>query len=301
MKTVYISRWSDFVAHTDALEGWAFRGQRAAHWPLVSTLTRRLGAFCPEPRLWPLREARAMRVFRRKAHIHVPDRTALDDELRCLALMQHYGAATRLLDFTKSPFVAAFFALESAVSDVVVYALNTPVLWNLTPGFDPSLTRDRIDPRLPGNFERYYAVNRLPVLWFGEPAEMDARLMAQSGLFVVPGVLDLTLDAILDGYGDSDELLHRIVLPAAVRQEAMRSLYRMNITYATLFPDLNGLALSVGYELEAIWPRLVEEYEHANPQEDLWPEGEPGGQGSPATDLPSPDALPWLPDESRPA
>ena len=51
MKTVYISRWSDFVAHTDALEGWAFRGQRAANWPLVSTLTRRLGAFCPDARL----------------------------------------------------------------------------------------------------------------------------------------------------------------------------------------------------------------------------------------------------------
>jgi len=30
----------------------------------------------------------------------------------------------------------------------------------------------------------------------------------------------------------------------------MRELYRMNITYATLFPDLDGLAKSMGYELE---------------------------------------------------
>ena len=82
-----------------------------------------------------------MRIFRRKAHIHLPDTTALDDELRCLAMMQHHGAATRLLDFSKSPFVAAFFALESAREEVCVYALNTPGLWNMAPAFDTSLTR----------------------------------------------------------------------------------------------------------------------------------------------------------------
>ncbi|MBL0421642.1 FRG domain-containing protein [Ramlibacter sp. AW1] len=268
MRTVHLSRWHEFVEHTDQLEGWAFRGQHSPHWPLVSSLTRRLREFCPDQRLWPLREARAMRVFRRKAHIHLHDRTALDDELRCLALMQHHGSPTRLLDFTKSPFVAAFFALESATEDVVVYALNTPALWNLRPRFDPSLDRDRIDPRLPGNFERYFASNQLPVLWFGEPTEMDGRLMAQSGLFVVPGTLELSLDAILEAYGDSDELLQRFVLAGGMRAEAMRALYRMNITYATLFPDLVGLAQSLRYELEAIWPRLIEEYEqHTVPGE----------------------------------
>ena len=45
----------------------------------------------------------------------------------------------------------------------------------------------------------------------------------------------------------------------------VRALYRMNVTYATLFPDLDGLARSVSYELEAIWGRLVEDYERAHP------------------------------------
>lgn len=261
MKVLRLERWSEFVAHTDALEGWAFRGQHSLHWPLVSSLTRRLKTYCPDPRLWPLREARAMRIFRRKAHIHLQDRSPLEDELRCLALMQHHGAATRLLDFTKSPFVAAFFALESARADVSVFALNTPALWNLSPRFDPTLTRQRIDPRIPGNFARYFADNRLPVLWFGEPAQMDRRLAAQSGLFVVPGVLDPSLDDILQGYGNTEELLHQIILSPAMRAEAMHALYRMNVTFATLFPDLDGLARSVGYELEAVWERLVEDYE----------------------------------------
>jgi hypothetical protein len=42
-------------------------------------------------------------------------------------------------------------------------------------------------------------------------------------------------------------------LPAQMREEAMKSLYRMNITNATLFPDLDGLAKSIGVELEMIW------------------------------------------------
>jgi hypothetical protein len=268
LQTVRLERWSEYVEHIDALDGWAFRGHVSAQWPLVPSLTRRLQQFSPEPRLWPLREARAMRVFRRKAHIYLQDRTALDDDLRCLALMQHHGAATRLLDFTKSPFVAAFFALEGATRDVAVFALNTPALWSRAPDFDGSLTRSQIDPRVPGNFERYFASNRMPLMWFGEPSEMDSRLVAQSGLFVVPGVLDQPLDVILDGYGGSEGLVTKFVLPLAMREDAMRALYRMNVTYATLFPDLEGLARSVGYELEAIWERLVEDYEGSLPAED---------------------------------
>jgi hypothetical protein len=275
VKVVRLRRWSEFVEHTEALEGWAFRGHVNALWPLVPSLTRRLQQFSPDPRLWPLREARAMRIFRRKAHIYLSDRTALEDELRCLALMQHHGASTRLLDFTKSPFVAAFFALESASRDVAVFALNTPALWHSAPSFDPSLTRACIDPRVAGNFDRYFAGNKLPLMWFGEPSEMDSRLVAQSGLFVVPGVLDQPLDAILDGYGGSEDLLTKFILPLEMRHAAMRALYRMNVTYATLFPDLDGLARSVSYELEAIWERLVEDYEQGEVEAALRGEPDP--------------------------
>ena len=279
MQVIRLNRWAEFVQHTETLEGWAFRGHVSAQWPLVPSLTRRLQQFSPDQRLWPLREERAMRIFRRKAHIYLHDRAALDDELRCLALMQHHGAATRLLDFTKSPFVAAFFALESAARDVAVFALNTPALWHRAPTFDPSLTRTRIDPRVAGNFDRYFAANKLPILWFGEPSEMDSRLVAQSGLFVVPGVLDQPLDKILENYGGSEGRLIKFVLPLAMRDEAMRALYRMNVTYATLFPDLDGLARSVSYELEAIWERLVEDYERAHP-------------GEPQPELPLPPGAP---------
>lgn len=260
MEVIQLENWSDFVTFTDALPGWAFRGEISAKWPLTSSLTRRLQTYCSEVALWPLREERALRVFRRKAHIYVDDSNVLSDTLRCLGLMQHHGAPTRLLDFTKSPYVAAFFALEDATSDAAVYALNTPALWASAPRFEPALTRDKIDPRTPGNFERYFLENTWPVIWFGEPQHLDRRLVAQSGLFVIPGVLDQSLDGILEQYDGERPLLVKYVLPFSTRRKAMDALYRMNVTSSSLFPDLDGLARSSAYELEFVWERLIDEF-----------------------------------------
>lgn len=253
MEHINIESWAHFLAQVNARDGWAFRGQRVAAWPLASSLYRRLAAYCPDPATWPDREARALRIFRRKAHIYLADRRVLEDDLRCLAMMQHHGAPTRLLDFTKSPFVAAFFALEQATEDAAVFALNTPALWNATPAGAPELARERIDPRLPRNFATYFSPNNRAIFWCGEPAEMDHRLVAQSGLFVVPGQIHMPLDTILSHYAAPQALLTRLVIGPALRESFMRELYRMNITDATLFPDLDGLARSVAYELEVEW------------------------------------------------
>jgi hypothetical protein len=258
LQSIDISNWNEFVSLSSELDGWAFRGQQDAGWALLSSLSRYLEAFIPDQSTWRTREERAIRIFRRKAHNYIGDASVLNDDLRCLALMQHHGAPTRLLDFTKSPFVAAFFALETAVTDAAVFALNTPVLWTATPAKNPALTRETIDPRGKGNFETYFLKNTNQIIWTGEPTEMDRRLVAQSGTVVVPGVLDKPLDEILDEYPFTDALIKKIVLPRQIREEAMKALYRMNITNATLFPDLDGLAKSIGLELEVVWPGLVD-------------------------------------------
>lgn len=254
MDTIHIDSWNDFVNLSSACDGWAFRGLPYANWQLISSLSRYLQSYVPEMASWREREERALRIFRRKAHNFLDDASVLADDLRCLALMQHHGAPTRLLDFTKSPYVAAFFALYKSTRDAAVFALDTPTLWRLAPEGDRSLRREEIDPRIKGNFERYFASNSKKILWVGEPEEMDRRLVAQSGTFVVPGVLDQTLEEIIREYPSERPLLRKFVLPASMRKEAMLALYRMNITHATLFPDLDGLSRSIAYELETSWP-----------------------------------------------
>lgn len=275
MKTIEVYSWRQFLEETSKLDQWAFRGQSKSGLPLYSSLSRRLMMLGSPADDWSIREKRAIRVFKRKAHVHISDHSILYNTLRCLAMMQHHGAATRLLDFTKSPFVAAFFALHSANSDAAVYALNTPALWYLSPQGMPELNRAMINPRTNDNLEKYFLSNEYPVIWFGEPDEMDSRLVAQSGLFVIPGQLHLSIEHLLQRYQATHDtnlgierdqspesqhnLLVQLILKKEMRQESIRELYRMNITHASLWPDLDGLAQSMNQELEIIWQPLLQE------------------------------------------
>jgi hypothetical protein len=120
----------------------------------------------------------------------------------------------------------------------------------------------RMDPRVKGNFCRYFVPGRHRFIWMGEPDTMNRRLIAQSGTFVVPAMLDVPIEEML-AEGDPENVLAKIILTNPVREVGMRELYRMNITYATLFPDLDGLAKSLRYELEFHWgynPRTMERY-----------------------------------------
>ncbi|HEX9867924.1 MAG TPA: hypothetical protein VGC99_04905 [Candidatus Tectomicrobia bacterium] len=83
---------------------------------------------------------------------------------------------------------------------------------------------------------------------------MNPRLTAQSGTFAVPETLSQPVEALLSRYPEPRETLVKLILPSAqVREQGLRELDRMNITYATLFPDLDGLARSLAYELEFHW------------------------------------------------
>jgi len=243
---VRLQSWQEFLslAAESPYHNWAFRGQRDASLPLFSALSRYFLTYRIDPRAWMGQEERILRIFKRKAiHFldHPPDR---NDDFQWLALMQDHGAPTRLLDFTWSPYVAAFFALHNATEDAVIWACNP---------FEIERVK-QIDLNKPAAFREQFLSGSKPFVWIGEPYAMNRRLIAQSGTFLVPAILDKPIEDILAAYPNPRGALIKFILPAAkIRDTAMRELYKMNITQATLFPDLDGLARSLAYELEFHW------------------------------------------------
>jgi hypothetical protein len=254
-----LTTWESFLKLVvlPPYSNWAFRGERDERWPLYSSLSRYLQNFGVDRRAWADQEKRILRVFKRKAHQFLAQPPDPGDDFQWLALMQHHGAPTRLIDFTWSPYVAAFFALERTLNDGVVWAVN-PTAVNSS----RADRRKLMDPRIKDNFSRHYLKGDQRVIWMGEPHTMNRRLIAQSGTFAVPGMLDVPIEEILSDR-DQENILAKFILTNAVREVGMRELYRMNITYATLFPDLDGLARSMSYELEFHWaynPRTFEKF-----------------------------------------
>lgn len=254
-EAIVVRSWEEYLGHIvdGRFANWAFRGQRVAAWPLDTSLGRYLRDFAVDRRAWRPQEERILRIFKRKAPNLLAQPPAPDDHFQWLALMEHHGAPTRLLDFTWSPYVAAFFALEHATGDAAVWAVDPRRILaharRATRGSAPG----RIDPREPSNLERWFLRGRRPLLWLGEPERMNRRLVAQSGTFLVPSVLDRSIDQLMHDDAAMREACVRLVLRPSMRDRAMRQLYSMNLTRATLFPDLDGLAGSLAYELEFHW------------------------------------------------
>src|SRR5262245_10531446 len=166
--------------------------------------------------------------------------------------MQHHGAPTRLLDFSWSPYVAAFFALSRADKPATVWALHPPALLSHAETVSPTLKgtrRQDLGRWFSKAFEAELNRQQLHFAVIGEPHNMNRRLTAQSGTFVVPGTLREPLESIVP----KDAIVRFDFDTAKIRRSALRDMYNMNIKESTLFPDLDGLARSLAYELETHW------------------------------------------------
>jgi hypothetical protein len=201
--------------------------------------------------VWPQQESRILRIFKRKAHLFLSQPPADEDAFEWLSIMQHHGAPTRLVDFTWSPHVAAFFSLEHATKTAAIWAVFPPALSARpvrTTRPSQTITGDEVGPWVIGNYEKYFLPNQKTIVLVGEPQRMSQRLIAQSGTFAIPGLLDKPVELIAPANS-----IVKFEIDVMARKEAMSELYKMNISDATLFPGLDGLARSLAYELEFHW------------------------------------------------
>ena len=153
--------------------------------------------------------------------------------------MQHYGAPTRLLDWTYSPFVAAFFAFQRMARGCTVYEIDLSALdaanaFRLPMGWQDGIL-DRTE-----NFVAPY----LPIF-------QNERLIHQQGLFLVPGNIQSCIEDIVESYPDNDRFIIKYVFewsPHMIKQ-AIKKLKAMTIDNFGLFPGIDGLSRSMYLQL----------------------------------------------------
>jgi hypothetical protein len=125
--------WEDllrFLSVSDTT-GWIFRGQPDESYALKTRLERELQSAGYHPKRWPDAERAAIGHFKSVAASQLPTPPQDKDLLGWLFLMQHYGAPTRLLDWTTSPFVACYFAYAEPPPAKMKKENSHRVLWML--------------------------------------------------------------------------------------------------------------------------------------------------------------------------
>lgn len=193
---------------------WIFRGHSSPAFTLVPTIGR-------APHTSSTREKFESSIFTRfwrsagQYLDHVPD-----NDWDRLALAQHHGLPTRLLDWSYNPLVGLHFAVEDRPDeDGLLFALHAP----------KQLPRSALDSGSPFDITRPMKFN---------PRIVVPRLWVQEGLFTVHADLEqpLTSDS------RADWTLEGFRVPAAAKLRIRYELYRSGVHRAALFPDLDGLA-----------------------------------------------------------
>lgn len=206
--------------------GWLFRGLKDSTWNLETSLER-ASKRCGKPQ--EDYERKIVREFQRHAHAYLPRVPKDDDQLEWLALMQHYGAPTRLLDFTKSFWIALFFAFESAERECIVWALNPASLGNKN-------NRD-FNPILRENIES--GMHSSNSLYEDAPFFTNERLAIQKGTFVFSLNLKRSFhNLFIENRKEHKTLLINDCLFSEIRQR----LNDYNCNSRVLFPGIDGYA-----------------------------------------------------------
>ena len=236
METRSIGGWNDIASIADEFkkENWIFRGVEVSSYKLIPKIGRcetrknlqgtKIGYSADI-------EARAIDRFKREArpHLGVEPRSELD----WLSIAQHHGLPTRLLDWTESPLIAAYFALRPAgivcgergyeEKDAAIYGV--PLV--------PIVKTDKEREESPEDVVGYY------------PQHLTPRITAQRGLFTYHKSPDRPY---------SPSCFIQWIIPSKICFNLKLAVNKCGINEASMFPDLDGLAKHVEWLYK--WPLL---------------------------------------------
>jgi len=228
---------------------------------LKSGLERALDSYQIHLSKAPEIEQYMIRDFRRK-YEGIDSRIVSEDTLYCLSLMQHYGSPTRLLDFTFSPYVAAFFAVENmsidrkARRDAFVFCFNHKWINESARKKIGFLFKKRFDDKTitDKSFKPIYMEKKGSFMVAETPHQLHRRLSIQRGVFIIQGDISKSMMEnikSMDGWQSKKNLIIfklKIETPKKLKK-VYEDLRLMNITRESLFPGLDGFAKSLKQNL----------------------------------------------------
>lgn len=232
---------------TDPSQVW-FRGQENALWRLV-------------PKLYRLKEFNENEIrteFRLRASQLMPEGPLPRDHREWYFLMQHFGAPTRLLDWTDGALIALYFAVKAQKK------YKNAAVWMLDPVWYNAQTLKRIDPNnymsgvlvpdwdelsdwIPEPFEHPLHVS-LPVAV--DPPHVARRVSVQRSRFTIHGSSKRGLDVLASGFPRTR--LIKFLIPNKTGKDILSDLSTCGIAETSVFPDLEGLSR----ELETKWTQI---------------------------------------------
>jgi FRG domain len=258
-QSVEVSSWDAIMdwynEHILTGQQWIFRGQKRNDWGLVTSLERAIKDFDIRNEEVSELEFGLLRRFRRQCHHYITNLPEEHDTMEWLALMQHYGAPTRLLDWTLSLFVALYFAVEPAEEECAIWALQhewvVEIVHNILPKEASEALEEDRNARKDRTFEMVFRrTPAVPLVCPIKPYRFNDRLIIQQGAFLCPGDVSLpfedNMEAVLFQSDSPDKLIKfTIANDSTLRQKIIRHLHHMNMNTATLFPGLVGFAQSL--------------------------------------------------------
>ena len=226
------------------LDAFLFRGHGSKNFKLETTLHR--AGRCRLERY----TAETLQQFHAQAEAALDLRLDLNDGSDysvVLGLGQHHGLPTPLLDWTESPYIAAFFAFAEALE-------AEPLRPHATHVRIFALTREFVEKTSPSFVVLLYMspyVCQLQVV-----PRHNQRLQVQQGRFLVTNVGNLKL-MFGSMPGQNKPYLHAIDIPISAARDALEDLAFMGVTAATMFPGLDGICRKLRHQMVFVQPPIA--------------------------------------------